>query len=75
MLCSWQNAGPFYDCIVESDEEGRDIDTGMRLGQIQGDISTAVIMVHLINIWLAMYEFSLVDLLGSAPAHPFLELP
>lgn len=46
MLCSWQNAGPFYDFIVKSDEEGGDIDPGMCLGQIQGDIFTAAIMVH-----------------------------
>ena len=64
----------FYEFIVKSDEGGGDVDDRMRLGQIQGDISTAAVMVRLISVWSDRCESGLLDWLGSAPAHPFLEL-
>lgn len=65
----------FNDFIVKSVEEGGDVDDRLRLEQIRGDFSMAVVKVHLINVWSDRCEFGLVDWLGSAPAHPFLELP
>lgn len=38
-------------------------------------VTFAIIMIHLINVWLDGCEFGLVDWLGSVPAHPFLEVP